>query len=147
MKARQRAKALEQFIDNRLLEGLDADVLERIAPKIDIVRKEPGEIIFREGEPSDSLYLVATGSVKISKAAEGNESEILDFVSPGNFFGASAMLVGEPHTRTAIAVEPTVIGTLAEDSFQEILELSPARLHMNFLRAVTARIRSANAHF
>ena len=147
MKATQRAKALEQFIDNRLFEGVDADVLERIAPKIDIVRKEPGEIIFREGEPSDSLYLVAEGSVKIAKAAHGNDPEILDFVSSGNFFGASAMAAREPHSTTAIAVEPTIIGTLGEDSFQAILELSPARLHMNFLRAVTARVRSANAHF
>jgi signal transduction histidine kinase len=147
MKATQRAKTLEQFSDNRLFEGVDADVLERIAPKIDIVRKEPGEIIFREGEPGDSLYLVAQGAVRIAKAAEGNEPEILDFVSPGNFFGASAMLAREPHSTTAIAVEPTIIGTLGENSFQEILDLSPARLHMNFLRAVTARVRSANAHF
>ena len=147
MKATQRAKTLEQFIDNRLFEGVDADVLERIAPKIDIVRKEPGEIIFREGEPSDSLYLVAEGSVKIAKAADGNDPEILDFVSSGNFFGASAMAAREPRSTTATAVEPTIIGTLGEDSFQAILELSPARLHMNFLRAVTARVRSANAHF
>jgi signal transduction histidine kinase len=147
MKATQRAKTLEQFIDNRLFEGVDVDVLERIAPKIDIVRKEPGEIIFREGEPGDSLYLVAKGAVKIAKAADGTEPEIHDYVSPGNFFGASAMLSREPHATTATALEPTVIGTLGENTFQEILELSPGRLHMNFLRAVTARVRSANAHF
>ena len=79
-------------------------MLERIAPKIDIVRKEPGEIIFREGEPSDSLYLVAQGSVKIAKAAEGTEPEILDFVSPGNFFGASAMLAREPWASATASV-------------------------------------------
>ena len=147
MKATQRAKALEQFSDNRLFEGVDADVVERIAPKIGVVRKEPGDIIFREGEPGDSLYLVAKGSVKIAKAAESADQDVLEFVSPGNFFGASAMLAGEPHSTTATAVEPTIIGELGEDTFQEILDLSPARLHMNFLRAVTARVRSANAHF
>src|SRR5258708_3697016 len=144
MKATQRAKALEQFIDNRLFEGVDADVVERIAPKIGVVRKEPGDIIFREGEPGDSLYLIAKGSVKIAKAAESADQDVLEFVSSGNFFGASAMLAGEPHSTTATAVEPTIIGELGEDTFQEILDLSPARLHMNFLRAVTARVRSAN---
>jgi len=147
MKATQRAKALEQFSDNRLFEGVDADVVERIAPKIGVVRKEPGDIIFREGEPGDSLYLIAKGSVKIAKAAESADQDVLEFVSSGNFFGASAMLAGEPHSTTATAVEPTIIGELGEDTFQEILDLSPARLHMNFLRAVTARVRSANAHF
>src|SRR3954453_20406417 len=120
MKATQRAKALEQFIDNRLFEGVNADVLERIAPKIDIVRKEQGEIIFRKGEPSDSLYLVAQGSVKIAKAAEGSEPEILDFFSPAIFFGASAMLARELPQTTATSVEPIIIGSLGEDSFQQI---------------------------
>ena len=147
MKATQRAQAIEQFCDNRLFDGVDADVIERIAPKIGVLRKKPGEIIFREGQPGDSLYLVAKGCIKIAKAADGDDHEILDFVSPGSFFGATALLAGEPHLTTATAVETAIIGEVGENTFQEILELSPARLHMNFLRAVTARVRSANAHF
>ena len=147
MKVKQRAKSAEQFLDNCLFDGVEAEVLEQIAPKIGVVRKKPGEIIFREGEPGDSIYLVAKGSVKIAKAAEGDEPEILDFVSPGYFFGATALLAGEPHSSTASAVEATVIGELGEEAFQKILELSPARLHTNFLRVVVARMRSANAHF
>ncbi len=147
MKATQRARAVEQFCDNRLFDGVDADVIERIAPKIDIVKKKPGEIIFREGQPGDSLYLLAKGCVKIAKAADGADQEVLDFVNPGNFFGATALLAGEAHSTTATAIEPAIIGEVGEETFQEILELSPARLHMNFLRAVTARMRSANAHF
>src|SRR5229473_5028160 len=147
MQATARARAIEQFYDNRLFDGVDADVIEQIAPKIGVLRKKPGEIIFREGEPSDSLYLVGRGCVKIAKAADGIDHEILDYVDQGNFFGATALLAGEPHSTTAIAVEPALIGALTEDTFQEILELSPSRLHMNFLRAITARVRSVNTHF
>lgn len=147
MKAAQRARAIERFYDNRLFEGVDGNVIERIAPKIDVVRKKPGEIIFREGEPGNSLYLVGQGCVKIAKAAESADHEILDYIDQGNFFGATALLAGEPHSTTATAIEPALIGTLSEDTFQQILELSPGRLHMNFLRAITARIRSANSHF
>src|SRR6266404_1904606 len=147
MKATSRGRTIEQFCDNRLFDGVDADVIERIAPKISVLKKKPGEIIFREGQPGDSLYLVAKGCVKIAKAPDGDNREILDFVNPGNFFGATALLAGEPHSTTATAIESAVIGEMGEDTFQEILELSPARLHMNFLRAVTARMRSANAHF
>jgi signal transduction histidine kinase len=112
-----------------------------------VLRKKPGEIIFREGEPGDSLYLVGEGCIKIAKSADGVDREILDYVDQGNFFGAVALLAGEPHSTTATAVEPALIGALTEDTFQEILELSPSRLHMNFLRAITARVRSANTHF
>lgn len=148
MSATQRtARAVEQFCDNRLFAGVDAEVIERITPKISVIKKKPGEVIFREGQPGDSLYLVAKGRIKIAKAADGANPEILDFVSPGNFFGATSLLAGKPHSTTATAVESAVIGEVGEETFQEILELSPARLHMNFLRAVTSRIRSANAHF
>ncbi len=147
MKTTARAQAIERFYDNRLFEGVDADIIERIAPKLGVLRKKPGEIIFREGEPGDSLYLVGQGCVKIAKGAEGVDREILDYVDQGNFFGATALLAGEPHSTTATAVEPALIGALTEDTFQEILELSPSRLHMNFLRAITARVRSVNKHF
>src|SRR6266480_7478745 len=147
MKTTARAQAIERFYDNRLFEGVDADIIERIAPKLGVLRKKPGEIIFREGEPGDSLYLVGQGCVKIAKGAEGVDREILDYVDQGNFFGATALLAGEPHSTTATAVEPALIGALTEDTFQEILELSPSRLHMNFPRAITARVRSVNNHF
>src|SRR5256714_2390999 len=147
MKAAARARAIERFYDNRLFEGVDPETIERIAPKIGMLRKKPGEIIFREGEPGDSLYLVGQGCVKIANPADGADHEILDYVDQGNFFGATALLAGEPYSTTATAVEPALIGALTEDTFQEILELSPSRLHMNFLRAITARVRSANTHF
>jgi len=147
MKTSARGQAVERFRDNRLFEGVDADIIERIAPKLGVLRKKPGEIIFREGEPGNSLYLVGEGCVKIAKAADSVDCEIFDYVNQGNFFGATALLAGEPHSTTATAVEPALIGALTEDTFQEILELSPSRLHMNFLRAITARVRSVNNHF
>ena len=147
MKTTARCRAVERFRDNRLFEGVDADIIERIAPKLGVLRKKPGEIIFREGEPGNSLYLVGEGCVRIAKAADSVDCEIFDYVDQGNFFGATALLAGEPHSTTATAVEPALIGALTEDTFQEILELSPSRLHMNFLRAITARVRSVNNHF
>ena len=147
MKSNQRALAIERFYENRLFDGVDVDVIERIVPKISVLRKEPGEVIFREGEPGDSLYLVGQGAVKISKAADTADQEILDYVDQGNFFGAVALLAGEPHSTTAIAIQPALIGEVKEETFEELLELAPSRLHMNFLRAVATRVHSANAHF
>src|SRR5712692_1227729 len=147
MKTSAGGRAVERFRDNRLFEGVDADIIERIAPKLGVLRKKPGEIIFREGEPGNSLYLVGQGCVKIAKAAEGVDREILDYVDQGNFFGATALLAGAPHSTTATAVEPALIGAVREETFQRIVELAPSRVHINFLRAVTQRMRSANAHF
>ena len=144
MKSSERASAIESLYDNQLFEGIDVDVIERIAPKIDIVRKKPGETIYREGQPGNSLYLVGEGLVKISKPSNAGDHEIVDYVHERNFFGATSLLVGEPHASTATAAEPALIGAVKENTFEELLELAPGRLHMNFLRALTARIRTSN---
>lgn len=47
----------------------------------------------------------------------------------------------------ATAAETTLLGAVKEPTFQHILELAPSRLHMNFLRSVTERLRSVNSHF
>src|SRR6266481_3129141 len=147
MKSARRVQDLERFSENRLFEGIDAEVLKKITPKIGVLRMQPGEIIFREGDPGDSLYLVGEGSVKISRPAPAGEHEIVGYVDPGNFFGATALLAGEPRSATAVAAAPALIGAVKEETFQQILELAPSRVHMNFLRAVTDRMRSVNAQF
>src|SRR5438270_10308213 len=147
MSSSRRARALERFSENSLFEGIDADVLLKITPRIGVLHMRAGEVIFREGDAGDSLYLVGEGSVKISKPGSAGEQEIVDYVDPGNFFGATSLLAGEPHSATATAVEPALIGAVKEETFQRILELAPSRVHINFLRAGTQRVRSANVYF
>jgi signal transduction histidine kinase len=90
---------------------------------------------------------VGEGSVKISKSGRGGEQETLGYIQPGNFFGEMALLDGEPRSAMATAVDATLLGTVDEPTFQHILELAPSRLHMNFLRSITERLRSVNSHF
>lgn len=141
------AEAFGQFLQNRLFAGINPELLQEIAPELTVVRLKPGEVIFREGDPGDLLYLVGEGSVKISKSGRGGEQETLAFIQSGNFFGEMALLDGEPRSAMATAAEPTVLGTVTEETFQHILELAPSRLHMNFLRSVSERLRSVNSHF
>src|SRR5262245_6755371 len=132
---------------NRLFEGIEPEVLARIAPDVNVVHLEPGEVIFREGDPGDLLYLVGEGSVKISKSGRGGQQQTLSYIQTGNFFGEMALLDGQPRSAMASAVGETLLGTVNEPTFRHILELAPSRLHMNFLRSVSERLRSVNSHF
>jgi signal transduction histidine kinase len=147
MSSASRARVPERFSGNRLFEGISSSALKKIRSKIGVLHVEAGGVIFHEGDPGDSLYLVEEGSVEISKPGSAGEQEILEYVDPGSFFGATALLAGEPHSVTARAVEPAVIGAVKEKTFQQLLEIAPSRLHINFLRAVTDQIRRVNAHF
>jgi signal transduction histidine kinase len=147
MSSAQRVRSPERFSRNRLFEGINSAALRKITPRIGVLRLQPGAIIFREGDPGDSLYLVEEGSIEISGPGSAGDQEVVDYVDPGNFFGATALLSGEPRSVTARAVEPAVIGAVKEKTFQRMLEIAPSRLHMNFLRAVTDQIRRVNTHF
>lgn len=147
MGAAQAATSFGHFAQNRLFEGIAPEVLEEIGSELSVVRLRPGEVIFREGDRGHSLYLIGEGSVKISKRGRGGEQETLAFIQSGNFFGEMALLDGEPRSAMATAAESTLLGLVNEQSFQDILQLAPSRLHMNFLRSVTERLRSVNSHF
>jgi CRP-like cAMP-binding protein len=137
----------ELFRDNQLLAGISDDAYAQLAAKTETVHYKPREIIFAEDDPGDFLYLIAQGSVKISKRGRGGEQETLAFIQPGNFFGEMALLDGQPRSAMATTAESTLLGTVNEETFQQILELAPSRLHMNFLRSVSERLRSVNSHF
>ena len=141
------ARAFDQLAQNRLFEGIESNLLKEIAPEVHALQLDEGEIIFHEGDPGDLLYLVGEGSVRLSRSGRGGRQETLDFIESGNFFGEMGLLDGEPRSAMATAAEPTVLGTVDEQTFQHILELAPSRLHMNFLRSVSGRLRSVNSHF
>ena len=137
----------DQLSANRLFEGIRPDLLKEIAHDVRVIELNEGEVIFREGDPGDFLYLVGEGSVKISKSGRGGLQETLGLIQTGNFFGEMALLDNAPRSAMATAAEPTLLGKVDEPTFQHILELAPSRLHMNFLRAVSERLRMVNTHF
>jgi CRP-like cAMP-binding protein len=147
MVAVQPLETFRRFGGNRLFEGIPSHVLQEVRYEMEIVELEPGEVVFDEGDRGDSLYLVGHGSVKISKLSRSGQEETLGFIEAHDFFGEMALLDGEPRSATAVAAEPTLLAAVNDATFQHILELAPSRLHMNFLRAVTQRLRVVNSHF
>ena len=140
-------QAVSQFRENRLFDGVPPHVLEEIAPQIEVAEFAENDVVFREGDSGDVLYLVGKGSVRISKVGRGGQQETLGLIGGGSFFGEMALLDHEPRSATATAAEPTVLGSMRDDAFKQILEIAPSRLHMNFLHSVSERLRRVNSHF
>jgi signal transduction histidine kinase len=135
------------FAANALFDGIQPDVLEDVRYEMKTIRLKEGDVVFEEGDPGDSLYLVGEGSIKISKTGRGGQQETLGYIEPGNFFGEMALFDGQPRSANATAASPALLASVDERTFQRILELAPSRLHMNFLRSVSERLRTVNSHF
>ena len=52
---------------------------------------EPGEVLFREGEHGEEMYVLQEGAIRITKAVKGEE-KTLALLGPGEFFGEMAIL-------------------------------------------------------
>jgi len=137
----------EKFSTNRLFDGIGRSVLNEIRPQVGLLRVRKDEVIYREGDRGDFLYLVGEGEIKISQLNRLGQAETVGFIESGNFFGGRALLETTPHSAMATAAGPALLGTVKKKAFEKMLALAPARLHVNFLRSVTERLRSINSRF
>jgi signal transduction histidine kinase len=138
---------LQQLSANRLFAGVSIDAMGAFGEAVERLDCAPGDIIFREGEPGNCLYLVLDGSVCISKTGRGGQQETLGFINQGDFFGEMALIDGQPRSAQASAAEKATLGRMDAEAFSRILAASPQTLPTNFLRAVVGRLRGLNAHF
>ncbi len=133
--------------ENRLFAGLSAALVDRIGAEMTMLHFDADDVIFREGDPGDCLYLITDGNVRISKTGRGGLQETLNFIPPGNFFGEMALVDGKPRSAQATATSPTVLASVDAATFNRILDDEPRTLHHNFLTSVVERLRGINSHF
>ena len=80
-----------------------------------------GEIIFRQGDSGDEMFVVAEGQVGLSIAVEGHELQIA-VLGPGEFFGELSLLSGASRTATATAREETTLLAISRDVFRMMVQ-------------------------
>jgi HEAT repeat protein len=102
----------------------------------------PGEIVFREGERGEKLYLLLEGRVGVVKS-HGTTNELqLATVSAVDYFGEMAILDNEPRSATVVALSHARLLTLDGASLKELILHMP-EISFEIFRVLTARIRSA----
>jgi len=83
------------------------------------------EFIFSEGDPSDWLFIVKKGKVKITKLSHEGKELILEVVSPNEIFGGIAVVRGFPYPANAVAMEDSEILKMSRKNFLSIMDRFP----------------------
>jgi MinD-like ATPase involved in chromosome partitioning or flagellar assembly len=99
------------------------------------VSVEEGEIIVKQGEKGDALYIIKKGKVVVLK--DGVEVAKLE---EGAFFGEMALIEQKPRTADVKALEPTELFKLSQEGFNFIIKSNPTIL-MKLVSLVTQRVR------
>lgn len=104
---------------------LSASDSHEVKPYLIPSRFKKKEVIFSEGDPSDWLYIVTHGKVKITKLSQSGRELILEIISPVDFFGAVAVMRGFPYPANAVAMEHTEVLKISRSNLMRVLDRFP----------------------
>lgn len=83
------------------------------------------QVLFREGDPGDEMFLICHGTVLVSKVVKGKVEQLLNRIGPGEFFGEMSLLDGSPRSATIQAETDTLLLVLDRNSLNQLIEVSP----------------------
>ena len=121
------------------------EVLAEVARALRQRRFRRNEVIFHQGDPGDSLHIIASGAVKIVLPSAEGEEAIIATLREGDFFGELALLDGAPHSATATALEPAETMMLPRPVFHDLLDRDPG-LRDALLAGLVAELRRLTGH-
>ena len=112
--------ALLQELD--LFAALPRPALEELSRSIEEVAAEPGEVLIREGDPADALWILRSGRVDVTSQGDAEVPQELPSMVPLSYFGEIGLLRGVPRTATVRAAEPSTLYRIPADAFLEAVQ-------------------------
>jgi CRP-like cAMP-binding protein len=125
-----------------LFSGLPAAELRALAERITLRTLPADSVVFREGDPGDSLYLILRGKVKISLHDANGRPFVVDLRNAGQYVG-EMMLDGSPRSATVTTVEASEFGVLSRTDFKDVLGKHP-EVAMHLIRNLIVLTRGHN---
>lgn len=128
-----------------LLAALDDEDAEALLSQMTPHRMERGDILFREGDRGDSLYVIADGKVKLGRTSTDGRENLVAILGPGEMFGELSLFDPGPRTMTATAVAETTVLGFGNDALTRVLTGRP-EVPKALLAALAKRLRRTNEH-
>lgn len=108
-----------------LFAGLEDEQLEKIGGISRIVELRRRNVLFREGEPAEGIFVLLTGRLKIYKLSPDGKEHILHFVRPGQTFAEAAVFMAGGYPAYAEALQKSRALMLPKREFQDLLREEP----------------------
>lgn len=120
--ARSKIWYLEHF---RMLDALSESQMQRMDQMTTMLEVPRGERIYLAGDPSDQIFLLKSGAVRISSSGADGQDTILAFLHPGDLFGELAMVDDAPRDHVATAHEDTVLCAIDRGMVVQLVQQVP----------------------
>jgi CRP-like cAMP-binding protein len=146
--AQKLASADETFFDKHLrqitlLSGLSRPQLEAVRKRLMAARFRADELVFRQGDDPDGLYLIERGQVQIESASARGFVPVAT-LGDGDIFGEGALLLEGQRSSNARALTDLDAWMLRREDFEDLMMQYPS-LALNLSRVLEGRLRATTA--
>jgi CRP/FNR family transcriptional regulator, cyclic AMP receptor protein len=133
----------ETLARSGIFQGVDSDAAEALAKEMETIETRKGEVLFSEGEPGDSLYIVLSGKLKVGRRAGDGRQNLIAVMGPSDMVGELSLFDPGPRTATATAVVDTRLARLRKQALRPWLTNRP-EIAEQLLRVLARRLRRTN---
>lgn len=120
---------------------LSASLLRSLSERGDLRSYAPDDVLIREGEVSDAIYILVSGEVKVYTRDERGRQLIYNVLQPGEFFG-EMFLDGGPRSASAKAISQVQCAVVGPEEFRDFMKAYPEFTECLVVKLI-ARVRHA----
>jgi CRP/FNR family cyclic AMP-dependent transcriptional regulator len=133
-----------------MIAHLTEPMQDKLSQIIDVLKFDKDEIVFKEGEPAERLYMLRSGSVLLEQRISDKVTACVGSVKPGFSFGWSAMVDNGVYTTEAVCIEPSEIYSFRRDKINKLFEEDPEmgfRMYQRLLELIKKRLDYRTGQF
>jgi signal transduction histidine kinase len=123
-----------------LFAGLSEGDLERLYQMAETVSVPAGQLVLREGDRGDALYVVLDGELEITKR-QGGQDILLAVSRAGEFLGEMSLLEQTPRSASVRTLRESRLLVISQTAFKTLLSCSPSA-PLTILHTLTSRLRN-----
>jgi CRP/FNR family transcriptional regulator, cyclic AMP receptor protein len=127
-----------------LLAELDPDAIAPIVDAAERLELRRGDVLFREGDEPDRLYVVESGRVAIANRSNDGRESVMALMERGDLFGEMGLLDGLGRSAAARALEPSAVIAIPYPPVKAVFDHRPELL-WGVVALLAGRLRSMDA--
>jgi len=142
--------AIEDLKQIVILNHLNDEMLAKLVPITELLLFDDKEIIFRQGDRAERLYMLLHGKVLLEQRLSDKITVSVSAIKPGFTFGWSAMLDEDTFTSDAICAEPCKVFSFRQEKIKALLDQDHSLgyiMSQRLLRILKKRLDIRTAQF
>lgn len=133
--------------EHSLFSAFHADKSKELIEATLVHDYKPGELIFKQGDPSNCLYIILEGEVVFSKVLEGGKLQEISIAREGEMFGEIGVITGQPRSLSASAQTKAKLAAIPDKEFVDALGGSTSGPIGQIFRGIIKHLKLTTEHY